>query len=490
MQQNAIVIGAGVAGMACAIRLAVAGYAVTVFEKNAAPGGKLSQLQLGNYSFDTGPSLFTEPGNIAALFALAGEPMQDYFSYEPLAIACRYFYEDGTVLDGFTNAQLLAEEIAQKTGEPATAVTQYLHTAAGLYNSTGKIFLQHSLHSRKTWLHAPIREALRHARPAYLLKSLHRLNSQCFNDARVVQLFNRFATYNGSNPYKAPAMLRMIPHLEHNEGVFYPKGGMISIANALYRLACVKGVVFHFNTPVQHILQQQNRVQGVTAGNRHYYAPVVISNIDAYFTYKYLLGNEVAAQRLLKQERSSSALIFYWGIGKSFPALQLHNIFFSNSYREEFEAIFKHRQLHSDPTVYVNITAKCEPGLHAPAGKENWFVMVNAPAGDYAGHEQVKQQCRANVIQKLNRLLQTDIEPLIEEEQVMDPTGIEAQTASYMGSLYGTSSNSPMAAFLRHPNFSRSIKGLYFAGGSVHPGGGIPLCLRSAAIVAGKILDT
>ena len=196
-----------------------------------------------------------------------------------------------------------------------------------------------------------------------------------------------------------------------------------------------------------------------------------------------LLLDHAKAGEVLKQERSSSALIFYWGINRSFPELELHNIFFTTNYQEEFESLFKTKKVYEDPTIYVNITGKIEPGLQAPMGKENWFVMVNAPANMGQDWLQFKEQYKAAIIEKLNRILGVDISPMIEVEEVLDPVTIENRTDSYRGSLYGTSSNSKMAAFLRHPNFSKKIKNLYFVGGSVHPGGGIPLCLKSAAIM-------
>jgi phytoene dehydrogenase-like protein len=208
-----------------------------------------------------------------------------------------------------------------------------------------------------------------------------------------------------------------------------------------------------------------------------------VSNADVYFTYLHLLRNNQEAKKVLKQERSSSAIIFYWGVKNTFPQLQLHNIFFSKDYKDEFDQIFKKKQLTADPTIYINVTSKIESSL-APAGCENWFVMVNAPAHEGQDWEQLKIDIRSRIIEKLNRMLDIDLEPLIQTEQVLDPVMIEAETASYKGSLYGSSSNSAMAAFLRHANFSNQIKGLYFCGGSVHPGGGIPLCLKSAMIVA------
>jgi phytoene desaturase len=276
----------------------------------------------------------------------------------------------------------------------------------------------------------------------------------------------------------------MIPHLEHNQGSFYPKGGMISITNALYQLALNKGVTFHFNKKVTKIVEKNKKVVALEIAHENIYADIVISNMDVYFTYKHLLNDDRTANKVLKQERSSSAYIFYWGIRKNFNQLTLHNIFFTADYQTEFHHLFHTGNVYEDPTVYINITSKCEPGIQAPDGKENWFVMVNAPANKGQNWEAYGQIYKKAILNKLSSMLGDNIADLIEEEHVLTPATIEQKTASYMGSLYGTSSNSKLAAFMRHPNFSNQLKGLFFVGGSVHPGGGIPLCLNSAKIVA------
>ncbi len=481
---HAIVTGSGVAGLASAIRLAVQGLQVTVFEKNEYPGGKLSHFEKEGFHFDAGPSLFTQPYNIEELFELAGENINDYFHYTPVSIACKYFYEDGAIINAYGDSEKFAEELSDKLEEDKNNLKQYLQHSEKLYNNIGRVFLNYSLHKLRSLFKAPLKKAISSVKWKYLFKSMNQVNSSYFKNPHTVQLFNRYATYNGSNPYKAPGMLCLIPHLEYNEGIFYPKGGMISITNALYQLALKMGVQFNFNQPVQRIIENQGKIKGIVAGHQNIDADIVVSNMDVYGTYKYLLNDEIKSRQILKQERSSSAMVFYWGMSAEFPQLELHNIFFSENYKAEFDHLFKYKKLFSDPTVYINITSKCEPGIQAPAGKENWFVMVNAPANIGQDWDLYNQQCRKNIINKLNRILKTDIEPLIETEQVLAPIMIEEKTSSYMGSLYGSSSNSKMAAFLRHPNFSKQIKGLYFAGGSVHPGGGIPLCLKSAKILS------
>ncbi len=486
---KAFIIGSGIAGISTAIRIAVNNFDVTVFEKNACPGGKIGLLEKDGYTFDTGPSLFVQPENIEELFKLAGEDIHEYFNYKPVNIGCKYFYEDGTVINAYTDKKKFAHELNTTTGESQEKTLVYINEAGSIYKNIGTIFLNHSLHKTSTLKRANILKALRNTKSNYLFSTLHQSNKKQFSNAHTVQLFDRYATYSGSNPYQAPGMLKLIPHIEFSEGVFYPEGGMISIINALYKLAVKKGVQFKFKTEVQKIIVDEHKAKGIVVDNKNLQADVIISNTDVYFTYLNLLNDKRKADIVLKQERSSSAIIFYWGIKKEFKQLELHNIFFSTNYEAEFDAIFKQKILYSDPTVYVNITSKFEPGLHAPANKENWFVMVNVASDKKMSEENIIKTCRQNILSKLSRLLNEDVESLIETEDVLHPQLIEANTSSYLGALYGTSSNTKSAAFFRHPNFSKDMQRLYFAGGSVHPGGGIPLCLKSAQITSDIILE-
>jgi phytoene desaturase len=483
VHKKAIVIGSGVAGLAVAIRLATDGLAVQVFEKNAYAGGKLSHFIQDGYSFDAGPSLFTQPQNIEDLFTYAGEDIKKYFTYKSVPISCKYFWPNGKQVNAYTNAEKLCTELETQLGEPAKNIKQYLLRAGNLYNSIGTIFLNYSLHKSKTWLQRKIFTAIKNIKWPYLISTLHKYNTSKLQTPEAVQLFNRFATYNGSNPYKTPGMMSLIAHLELTEGTYYPYGGMISITNALVALAIKKGVEIKYNSPAEKIIVHQNKAVGVLVNGQQVMADIVVSNADVYTTYKYLLNNNYNAANVLKQERSCSGVIFYWGINKIFEQLQLHNIFFSNDYAKEFKTLFEQQSIYDDPTIYINITSKQESN-QAPLGAENWFILINAPSNIGQNWEQLKTQLRKNIINKLNKILHTNIEEHIVTEAVLDPIQIEQRTGSYMGSLYGTSSNSTMAAFLRQANFSKQISGLYFCGGSVHPGGGIPLCFKSAAITA------
>ena len=257
---------------------------------------------------------------------------------------------------------------------------------------------------------------------------------------------------------------------------------------ALYQLALDGGAEFHFRKKVERIVVQNKKATGLMVEGAFYPYDLVISNMDVMPTYRKLLADQPAPEKVLAQPRSSSALIFYWGIKKQFPQLDLHNIFFSDNYKEEFDHLFNKQQVYDDPTVYVNISGKQDKN-DAPEGCENWFVMINVPGNTGQDWEELIARVRKQTTQKLQRILGVDIESLIEYEETLDPRSIESKTHSYQGSLYGASSNNTMAAFLRHPNFSRKIKGLYFSGGSVHPGGGIPLCLLSAQITSSLIAE-
>lgn len=484
-QPKAIIIGAGIAGIATAIRMAVKGHQVEVFEANGYPGGKLSEIHQQGYRFDAGPSLFTMPQYVNELFELAGKTPQTEFSYQKLHTLCQYFYADCSRLTAYADEDKFAAEVQANTSDTAASLHRYFKNSAGIYAVTNHVFLERSLHRLKTYLRWSTLSSVLRLPRIDAFRSMHRANRDFFTDHRMVQFSDRYATYNGSNPYQAPATLNVIPHLEQHFGAYFPDKGMYSITTSLVKLAESLGVVFYYNAPVQEIVLDKHRAKGIRVNNIMIPADVIVSNTDVWFTYKKLLvaHPKLQPKRILQQERSSSALIFYWGIKKAFPELDLHNIFFSADYEREFNAIWKQRTICDDPTVYLNISSKLKTD-DAPEGCENWFVMINTPANTGQDWDSLISDARKNIISKLSKALGEDIGKLIVCESILDPRSIESKTSSYQGSLYGNSSNGQLAAFLRHANRSSKVKNLYFCGGSVHPGGGIPLALLSANIVS------
>lgn len=474
------IIGAGIAGLGAAVRLAAQGHAVEVFEANAYAGGKLSEFQLGGYRFDAGPSLFTMPHYVDELFTLAGQSPAAHFHYDRLPIVCNYFWEDQTRLSAYADAHAFAAEAESKLGVPATRLLALLADSQRKYELTGRIFLEKSLHRWDTWLQPEVVRAMAQIWRFDLFTSMNAVHERLVQHPKLVQLFNRFATYNGSNPYRAPGLLSIIPHFEHHLGAYYPRGGMYQITRQVQQLAESLGVVFHFNTPVEEIQVRQGQAVGLKVNGVGMAYDQILSNMDVFYTYRKLLPREKHPEKVLRQEKSTSALIFYWGIAGYFPELQMHNIFFSENYRQEFDHLAR-GEVYTDPTVYVNLTTGYSPE-DAPAGCQNWFTMVNVPYNAGQDWDAIIARTREQVLAKLSRILGRNVAELIEEEALLDPRSIEQKTWSHLGALYGTSSNNRMAAFWRHPNHTPRLKNLYFCGGSVHPGGGIPLALLSAKI--------
>lgn len=486
------IVGAGFGGLSAAARLAAAGHQVEVFEKQSGPGGKAFEERIDGYRFDTGPSLLTMRDVFAQLFAECGEEFADWVETVELDPICHYFWDDGTRLTSHPNPEDFSRELNRALGEKPGALAAHLQRSREIYEITAELFLWHSLHERSTFGSPVFRRALRRVGRIDAFRSMDAANRAQFRDPRTVQLFNRYATYNGSSPYRTPATLNIIPHVEYGIGAWAVRGGIHALPQAMARLAESRGAKFHYGARVEAIRFQgtgrRRRVAGLTVDGRSLDYDLVISNADVTPTYEKLLGDTRARlyRRYQKLEPSSSGMVFYWGTRSSYPEFGVHNILFSNDYRAEFADLFEHSRMPVDPTVYINITSKVDPG-DAPAGGENWFVLINAPADSGQDWEAERDRTRSRVLSRLRTVLGRDVESDIVVERHMLPPDIQQKTDSHRGSLYGISSNARLSAFLRHPNRSRRYPGLYFAGGSAHPGGGMPLATLSGKICADLI---
>jgi len=478
--QKICIAGAGIGGLTAAIRLARAGMDVHVFEQKSEAGGKMAEISGGGYRFDAGPSLFTMPHYVDRLL-----DKDLNFEYQKLNTLCHYFFPDGTFFSCPADSELFIKNASVLFDESIDSIRKHLNRSKYLYEITAPVFLEKSLHQLSTYTHKKGLRGILNLPFIGIFSSMHAANSKRFSSKNLIQLFNRYATYNGSNPWKAPSTLNVIPHLEMGIGAFMPKGGMIAIARVLQKQAERLGVTFHFNIEVKAICRDNQGITGIIANEKHIPSKLVLSNLDVRLTYQLL--NLPLPDKIKKSEPSSSALIFYWGIKGRFPNLDLHNILFSGDYKREFQNIFEIGNIDEDPTVYINISSKLET-TDAPKDCENWFVMINTPANRGQNWEELRKKARTHIIKKINTVLNCDIETLIEFEDYLDPVRIEKYTGSSFGSLYGSSSNNMMSAFFRQANFSSKIKGLHFCGGSVHPGGGIPLCILGGNIASDIII--
>jgi diapolycopene oxygenase len=493
MLYDVVVIGAGLGGLSAGIALAAQGKKVCILEKNSRAGGKMDEVHLGAYRFDTGPSLMTMKFVLDTLFQSAGKKTEDYLDLIPLPIICRYFYPDGTQVDALPDVERMAAQLPEKLRADQKALLRYMEYSKRIYDLTADLFLFDSIQNPKHLLNPKAWNTLWNIRDIDAFRTVHAANTAFFSTPHLQQLFDRYATYNGSDPYQAPATLNIIPHVEYTLGSWYVKGGIYRITEALIRLAESLNIDIQYDTPVSQIQHDGKQVLGLsTQSGESIACKHVVSNADVVHTFSHLIqGFPKKTKRLQQAEPSCSGLVFLWAMNRTFPELAHHNILFSADYETEFRQIFKAGTAPTDPTVYISITAKSDPE-HAPEGCENWFVLVNMPwieNGKTNTQEEI-EGIRQAIFRKAKAMGLGDIEAHIVAEQIISPSDLRDKTLTNKGSIYGLSSNDRNAAFKRQDNIASELKGLYFAGGSAHPGGGMPLALLSGMNAAKWILKS
>lgn len=481
------IIGSGIAGVSAAIRMAVSGKKVHVYEANNYLGGKMYEWHHNGFRFDMGPSVFTMPDYVEDLFKIAGKDPADYIQIVRPELPFNYFFDDGLVLNFYADVEKLIREIASKTSDDEESIRNFLDNIQTKFDLTNTVFLQNSLHILSNYLSKDAFRGLMNFRKVEVFKSMDEANRNNFADEHTVRLFNSFASYLGSNPFKAPGVLNVISHFQLNAGIYLPLGGMRAIMDSLVKVATELGVEFHLNAPVQKINVEKNNCTGITVGNSIVNADAVISNMDVYQAYKQLMPEQKGPSSVLDHPKSHSVLVFLWGMKKSFPQLALHNMILANDMRDEYNTMFNNSDIGDDFTSYIYVSSKSNPA-DAPEGCENWYVLINAPhLKEGQNWEEIQLRVKARLLERLQKVLGEDVSPYIAFEKIQDPRDLATQTNSAFGAIYGNSFNSKFSVFMRHPNFSGKIKNLYFCGGTVHPGGGVPLSILSSKIVAGLI---
>lgn len=480
MKKEIIIIGAGLGGLSAAIRLAKQGFSVTVLEKNPTIGGKVNVVESNGYRFDTGASLLTMKHVLEDLFQFAEKRIENYLEILPLEPICRYFWTDGTIFNASTNLQKTEAEIAKL--DNVDNFRKFLADSRRKYEVSEKTFLSHSLNDLPKLL-----------RPKYFkdllaISSTKTLDSHVksyFKSPKLQQLFNRFATYNGSSPFQTPATFALIPYVEFGLGAWYVKGGMYQIPKALERLAKELGVKIYTESEVEKIVVEDGKAVGVKVGGETIGADFVVTNADAVMTYRELL--ETKNKRIDNLEPSCSGFVLLLGTKKQFPNLAHHNIFFSDDYKAEFDALFHKKRPATNPTIYVCATSRTDE-TQAPAGHENLFILVNAPyTSNQTDWQKEAKPYRDLIIKTLEKQGLEGLEDSIDFEEIITPADFETKYRANHGSIYGVSSNGIFSAFLRPPNKARKIENLYFVGGATHPGGGIPLVLLSGKLASDLI---
>ncbi len=477
---SAVVIGAGLGGIAAALRLRALGWEVAVCEAGPTFGGKMNLWTEQGFRFDTGPSLITMPWVFEDLFRVAGSRLQDHLELLPLTSLSQYFFDDGTSFTYSADLPQWLETLHGIAPDDVDGFLRFLQLGSRLYEVSKQTFLKRAPFDRPLLADLKVLKdfPLRHGWGNY-----HRTVAAHFRSPHLRQLFDRYPTYVGSSPYMAPATLAVIPYLEYVFGGYAVRGGLYRIIEALVSLAQLNGIKLLANSEVTRIETTGDRSCGVQlADGTRLPANAVIMNGDAAVTSELLGGG-----RAIAKDRSMSGFVMLLGLRRTLPELHQHSIYFSGDYATEFDQIFNNRRFPDDPSVYVNAPSRADRSA-VPGGEgETLFIMANAPATDDRWDEAQISEARRRVFARLAKSGFPNIEKEIAVSDVWTPRRMADRYHMPGGAIYGTDSHGWKNAFLRPPNRNRTVRNLYHVGGSTHPGGGTPTVLLSAQIAVDQI---
>ena len=481
-----VVIGGGAGGMAAAARLAVKGHGVTLLEQGQRFGGKLARYERDGFVFDTGPSLFTLPAVYRDLFLKTGKSLEESVDIVPLDTAFAYRFPDGSTLElPGTDPARIARAMGEQLGGDAAADWRGLMArAAEVWRITRRPFIQSPLEGAGTLIRlATDPHEVKAVAP---FTSLRRLGRKHLRDPRQVMLLDRYATYQGSDPRKAPAALMTVPYVEQEFGAWHLGGGLATLADALIARCEERGVTMRTDADVTRVLTSSAGVTGVElADGERIAADIVVANSDAEHLYAHMVDDPRGRKPLRTVRRATPSLsgfVLLLAVRGRTPGLQHHNVWFPPDYDAEFDAVFGGRPVN-DPTIYV--CAPDDPRMRPDADHESWFVLVNAARQGPVDWDSVRESYADHVLDVMARR-GFDVRDRLLWREIRTPADLQRDVRAPGGSIYGTSSNGTRAAFLRPANIS-PVPGLYLVGGSSHPGGGLPLVGISAEIVAEAI---
>ncbi|MYL47528.1 phytoene desaturase [Virgibacillus halodenitrificans] len=489
-QKTVVVIGGGLGGLSAAISLAQKGYAVSLYEKNHHLGGKLNRLEQDGFGFDLGPSILTMPHIFEKLFAESGYKMKDFIPTIRLDHEWRSFFPDDTILDLYNDLNKMLAENDLLNANDMKEYQDFLSYAKRLYEYTEEGYFQKGLDSAKDVIqHHGVVDSIK---GFDLFSTMSHGIEKRISNPKLRTMLSYFIKYVGSSPYDAPAVLNMLVYMQHAQGVWYVPGGMDLIADGLERLAKKEGVQFFTGTAVKKLEKTDGKQisKAILEDGTSVEADYFVSNMEVIPAYDKLLGESAEYIHKLekKYQPSSSGLVLHLGVKRLYPQLAHHNFFFSENLQEQMNRIFHEHRLPDDPTIYLVNVNKTDP-LQTIPGHENLKVLPHIPyIQDEPFTKEEYLDFRDVVLDKLERMGLKGLRHHIVTEDMWTPHDIENMYWSHRGSIYGTLSDKKLNRGFKHPKQSEKYDNLYFVGGTVNPGGGMPMVTLSGQQVSELIV--
>lgn len=488
--RKAIIVGAGVGGLATSIFLAQNGFEVKIFEKNSFPGGRCGQIIRDGHRFDIGASILLMPELYKSVFKSLGLDFNDLVADDPIDTLYRLFFDDGSQLEITTDHERLKKQVEAIESGSYERLENYISEGYELYKLSFNELLG------KNFLKASDFINLKNIILLLRLKALRKHNSyirKFFKHPHLKMAFTFQNIYVGQSPYEAPALFSMLPAIELTEGTRFLKGGMYAIVDKLLSVARDKGVEIIFNNPVVRFETNKESVSKIIFGDGSAYsADLFVANPDLPYVYRDLLPDKKESRRMDRMKYSCSAIVYHWALDKTYPEFSLHNVFLSDKYRENLDHIFKYKSLSSHPDFYIYAPVRFDPAA-APNGQDSLSVII--PAGHLDDHftrdwTQLSDGARNYVFRRLASSGLTDIKEHIKFEIQLQPGFWQKECNVSRGGVFGSINHSIMQmGYFRPHNRHDRFKNLYFVGGSTHPGGGVPMVLLSAKLVSERILN-
>lgn len=485
-----VVVGAGLGGVSAAISLASEGFSVAVYEKNAHVGGKLNCLSKEGFSFDLGPSILTLPHIFERLFACAGEKLADYVPLVEVPLQWKCFFEDGKILSLYADTRALQEHNPWLSAQDIGEFSSFLKYSQILYEHTEKGYFKKGLDT--------LGELVRFHGVSSMFRSFDGLSTMHQGVSRYVHnpylrdVLDFFVKYVGSSAYDAPALLNLLPYVQLHYGLWYVSGGMYNLARGLSRLLDELNVEVHLSTEVIELVKSDGHINAVRLQDGDLRAAdIFVCNMEVIPAYETLLQEKPRRlKRYRKFEPACSGLVLHLGVDREYPHLGHHSFFFSQDPKKHFDTVFRQKKLPDDPTLYVVAPCRTDK-TQAPPGCENLKILPHIPyLQDQPFSREDYLALRERVVDKLERMGLNDLSAHIIVEDLWTPEDIRERYYSHRGAIYGVVSDRKKNFALKAPKRSEYYDNLYFVGGSVNPGGGMPMVVLSGQQVRDKILHT